>query len=74
MFELKYGVPACSLDFFGAIRQATYDDVVKDWLVQVTGGGTTDLNKAKDLSVLHNLLVGNKEEFDKESFKVTPRS
>jgi len=69
MDALLDAFPNQSLDFFGAIRQATYDDVVKDWLVQVTGGGTTDLNKAKDLSVLHNLLVGNKEEFDKESFK-----
>lgn len=48
----------CSLDFYGAIRQATYDDVVLKWILKQVGGvSTTAEARPEQLAVLTDQLV-----------------
>lgn len=50
--------PGQSLDFFGAIRSATYDTTVKEWLEYQMGGGFadpgTDMTKMRQLFLKRN--------------------
>lgn len=56
MHELREKFPAQPLDFFGALRAATYDNQIRDWIAKDIVGDSIDENaNLKDLG--HRLLA-----------------
>ena len=52
--------PNQTMDFFGSVRQATYDDVIKEWVLRKTRTDVDDPS-TEDLSLLNDLLVDEPE-------------
>jgi len=68
---LKDKFPNQPLDFFGAMRAATYDKQIREWITEILGGNALT-DESTDMSLLSSHLIQKRNLPDFESLELTP--